>query len=137
MGKYKFMNVTLPVQSGFEAVGDVRRSVSSLLSDWGLSSIRDSAELVISELITNAKTHGLSSNDSDELPIKVSVSTKGRTVRIEVHDSRADNLPIVKESDLDSESGRGLAIVSMLSADWGVDVDSDGSGKTVWAELSY
>jgi two-component sensor histidine kinase len=53
-------------------------------------------------------------------------------VRIEVHDAN-DNKPERLDVSADDESGRGLALVDVLtSGRWGVS-DREGSGKMVWA----
>jgi hypothetical protein len=53
-------------------------------------------------------------------------------VRIEVHDSH-DSKPERREVFAEEESGRGLALVDVLTGgQWGVS-DRDGVGKMVWA----
>jgi PAS domain S-box-containing protein len=52
---------------------------------------------------------------------------------VEVHD-RSPVLPGRRDYDEDAMTGRGLAMVELLSADWGV--TADGSGKTVWFLLA-
>ncbi|MGA5554892.1 ATP-binding protein [Streptomyces lavendulocolor] len=58
----------------------------------------------------------------------------GGVLRVEVTDTRADDLPRRRSSAPDAESGRGLLLVEALADRWGA-----GAGpapqKTVWAEL--
>ena len=84
------------------------------------------AELVVSELATNALTHA-------EGAFTVSVDQSGRKVRVEVADA-GQGLPRVRRATPDSIDGRGLIIVSALCAQWGV--DRDPGHKTVWCELA-
>lgn len=123
------MHLTLPVPEGLSAVGDARRAVVSQLRAWGVLSLLDSAELVVSELVTNARLHTTG-------PVEVAVTTIENGVRIEVKDDAAHAEPTEGKATPEDTTGRGLTIVNALSADWGVDYDTAGGGKTVWAELS-
>jgi anti-sigma regulatory factor (Ser/Thr protein kinase) len=83
------------------------------------------AQLLVAELAANAVLHARSR-------FSVAVRTGDATVRIAVWD--ASPLPPVQRDPAPTEaSGRGLALVDGLAADWGIEV-TDG-GKTVWAEL--
>lgn len=123
------MHVTLPVQEGLNAISDARRAVASQLREWGVISLLDSAELVVSELVTNARLHTAG-------PIVVALTTTNSGVRIEVTDTEVDALPAARQASVEDANGRGLTIVSALSADWGVNAADSGKGKVVWAELS-
>jgi serine phosphatase RsbU (regulator of sigma subunit) len=83
------------------------------------------AELVMSELVTNAALHG-------EAPITVRVLLDG-WVRVEVEDARRA-APIVPRKNTEAMTGRGLAMVAALSSGWGMELAA-GGGKVVWAEL--
>ena len=87
--------------------------------------LSDTAELVASELLTNALLHGGGWG-------RMTVAPTERGVRILVED-RERRAPVVAVASESSMTGRGLRLVSALSADWGVDVVAD--GKTVWAEI--
>ncbi len=123
------MHVNLPVDEGLSAVSDARRAVASQLRSWGVLSVLDSAELVVSELLTNARLHTTG-------PVQIAVTTIENGVRIEVKDNAAHAEPTANDSTVEDTTGRGLTIVNALSADWGVERDKTGTGKTVWAELS-
>jgi anti-sigma regulatory factor (Ser/Thr protein kinase) len=90
----------------------------------------DAAELLVSELVTNAVVHAHSR-------ARVVIVTGGdRTdVRIEVHDD-AREPPHIGGFDPDALSGRGLALVDAMSDRWGVEPSGPTApGKRVWFEL--
>jgi anti-sigma regulatory factor (Ser/Thr protein kinase) len=84
------------------------------------------AQLVVSELATNAVMHA-------GTPFSVGVRYDGSAVRISVQDSSSMQ-PIMRESNPQALSGRGLRLIAMVSRAWGVEYGPD--GKTVWAELA-
>ncbi len=85
------------------------------------------AQLVLTELVTNAQLHG-------EPPILVGLTAHGTGVaRIQVADAGRHRLVLPAQSD-DAMTGRGLAVVAALAESWGVDPD-EGGGKIVWAVL--
>jgi hypothetical protein len=86
----------------------------------------DTAELLISELVTNAITHG-------EGPITLCVNERHGALLCEVTDSRPTH-PALRTAGVDSESGRGMQLVRILSCRWGV--RTHGPGKAVWFELA-
>lgn len=89
----------------------------------------DAAELVLSELITNALTHARRPRGR---LIETRFECLGDGVRIEVHDAN-DNKPERQKVSAEAESGRGLALVDALTdGHWGVG-DREGVGKMVWA----
>lgn len=85
---------------------------------------RPVAELLISELATNALRHA-------STPFRVGV-VAADVVRLEVWDASIET-PRARPAELDAESGRGLHILGALSIAWGVDVLA--GGKVVWCEL--
>lgn len=119
---------TLELELGPEpdAVPRARRFVRAVLEDRASEAAAD-AELVVSELVTNACLHG-------EAPITVKLRTEG-PIRVEVFDS-GRSAPILLQQNTESMTGRGLAMVSSLVDSWGVDIEGGGAGKTVWAELA-
>jgi anti-sigma regulatory factor (Ser/Thr protein kinase) len=86
----------------------------------------DTAILLTSEIVTNALIHGRS-----EARIRLSVHQ--RQLRIEVADDNSRH-PRLAEQDTDALDGRGLAIVAMLAAAWGV--TNETFGKTVWFDVA-
>ncbi len=87
--------------------------------------VRDTAVLLASEVVTNAFTHGRSE-------ARLAVTAVPDFVRVEVADDNSRH-PRPVEQDADALDGRGMSIVELLSARWGV--RDDLYGKTVWFEL--
>jgi len=130
------------------SVPGARKFVSDGLRAWGLDDLVDDASLCVSELAGNAALHGSGSY------IEVSVLDLEQAVRLSVEDDGPAPAAVVAprttlpglddafDDELDEldrllsapATGRGLAIVSVLASDWGVDELE--RGKRVWAELS-
>lgn len=114
------------------SVGQARYELRSTLRSWGLDGLVDTAELVLSELLTNAVRHARS---SDEREIETRFERVGSAVRIEVHDAE-DTGPVCHMPTDDAESGRGLGIVDALTGSrWGVNA-RHGVGKLLWAVVA-
>jgi anti-sigma regulatory factor (Ser/Thr protein kinase) len=113
-----------------EAVGEARALVRQTLADWGMPALADRAELVVSELVTNAVRYGAA-------PIILALSVIGPAALAgSVADGGPGQLRLPPaEPDLDAVGGRGLGIVRDLVNRWGVWPDSGGIGKTVWFTL--
>src|SRR5579875_1581940 len=94
-----------------DAVPQARRLTAVALAG-GWEHLADDAELVVSELVTNATLHG-------EPPIRVTVLA-GDRVRVEVADE-GRSAPIVLRRNTEAMTGRGLAMVAALASAWGVD----------------
>ena len=87
--------------------------------------IRD-AQLVASELVTNATNAGCTS-------LSVDISVRELLVRLAIFDNAAGLPEMVVPTTL-AEKGRGLMIVNALAARWGVEALP--TGKVVWADFS-
>jgi len=85
------------------------------------------AELVVSELVTNAWKHG-----HGEGPITLNAQLRNGGVRLEVCGA-ANGEPRV-ETDSDSSSGRGLLLIDGLAQAWGH--ERRGELVCVWAEIA-
>lgn len=105
-------------------IGRARRAVRASLRSWGVLP-EPGFLLVVSELMTNAISHGRGH-------VHVTVSLHDRRVRIEVHDQGA-GLPAFRDPQVvgTGVGGFGLHLVDALSDDWGIDKDG---GTRVWAE---
>lgn len=116
------------------SVRRARRFVSDEMVAAGLGGLRASAELLTSEIVTNAVVHA-------GTEITVTVHLAADSVRIEVSDGApADAIPPPADLErgqdaiVDLGGGRGLLLVQMMAVRWGVEpVDA---GKIVWFELS-
>ena len=124
------------------AVGHSRELVRLGLDRWGLASLAADAEMVISELATNAiqatgstvadATRNDPREDAAAFPVRLLLFEA--SIVIEVWD--ADPAPPVPQHGTgEEEGGRGLAIVAALSAKWDWYPAPQG-GKVVWAELA-
>lgn len=107
-----------------DAVPRARRLVRGSLSGPA-ARVVDDAELVVSELVTNATLHG-------RPPIIVRVLADD-AVRIEVADS-GRSAPIILQRNAEAMTGRGLSMVAALASEWGVEPSPFG-GKVVWAQI--
>lgn len=88
---------------------------------------RQDAQLVATELITNAIVHG-GGAPSLELELEEGAVT------IAVRDGSAA-LPEPRQATETEAGGRGLAIVAALAESWGVELPA-GGGKRVWARVA-
>ena len=107
-------------------VGRARAAVREQLHGWRLPGLADSAELMVSELVTNAVQH------SHARPLALRL-VRGDTLLCEVEDDDHE-LPTLLNARPTDEAGRGLRVVSTLAREWGT--SRTASGKTVWFELT-
>ena len=108
------------------AAARARRFVAETMRGWGCAddAIPD-AELLVSELVTNAVLHARSAAN-------VRIEREGETLRVSVCDNSTAR-PRVRDYGPEAVTGRGLLIVDRIARRWGVDT-SDG-GKCVWFEV--
>ncbi|MFF4560279.1 SpoIIE family protein phosphatase [Streptomyces sp. NPDC001435] len=106
-------------------VGEVRAGAVRQLADWGLDETAFAAELILSELVTNAVRHGAG-------PIRVRL-LHGRNLICEVSDT-SNTAPHLRRAATTDEGGRGLFLVAQLSQSWGTRYTSQ--GKVIWAECA-
>jgi CheY-like chemotaxis protein/anti-sigma regulatory factor (Ser/Thr protein kinase) len=105
-----------------------RHFLLDVLAAWQLNELQDVAALAASELVTNAVLH--TAGD-----VHLTVRRLGESqIWIGVTDD-SDRLPQIYHAAAEDIAGRGLAIVDLVSDEWGVDLDAAG-GKTVWLRLS-
>ena len=125
-----------PYQSHLElgaissAVPSARLHARLVLREWGLSAdMAEAAELVVSELVTNALEHG-----SAGIPatVRIWLSSDGGGVAVRVWDA-SPRPPVRMDAGAEADSGRGLMIVTALSTDWGFSAADP--GKVVWAVI--
>jgi hypothetical protein len=99
--------------------------VRSTLAGFGLSAAWEAAELLVSEVVTNAVLHA-------RTEFTVEVHRDGDVVRVSVHD-RSPAIPRQRHHGTDSTTGRGMRLVATLAVAWGV--DRHAGGKAVWFEV--
>jgi two-component sensor histidine kinase len=97
------------------------------------SPARESLELIASELVTNAFTHGIG-----EIHITLDSEPQSKwTIRVSSDFDASTGPPDLggqKVRDDLAENGRGLQVVSAVSSEWGWDMS--GSTVNVWATIS-
>ncbi|MGI4896206.1 MAG: ATP-binding SpoIIE family protein phosphatase [Janthinobacterium lividum] len=120
--------VRLQLPADARAVGTARKYLRATLQDWNLTGAADLAELVVSELVTNALLH---TGSSAALTLRHDLG--GSSVSVGVEDSSTQH-PQPREVDEEATGGRGMTIVQMVCDRWWV--TARGDGKTVWAELT-
>jgi serine phosphatase RsbU (regulator of sigma subunit) len=104
--------------------GRARRLTRQALADWGLEELTDTAELLVSEIVTNAVRHA-------SRPISLRL-LRTEVLRCEVGDD-VPQLPRLRRATPEEEHGRGLFLVNRLARRWGT--TRLGTGKNVWFEL--
>lgn len=119
----------LTLEASPRSVQDARRWAGEVCRELGREELTESAEMGVSELVTNALLHAAP-------PIAVRVRGTRLHPRVEVLDGSvtppAPNPNMTDEDELLSTIGRGLGLVAMCSTAWGAYVEED--GKIVWFE---
>lgn len=95
------------------------------LSAWGLDGLAFTAELILSELITNAIRYG-----TELIHVRM---LRDRTLVCEVSDS-SNTSPHLRYAATTDEGGRGLFLVARLAERWGTRYTP--RGKVIWCEQS-
>jgi PAS domain S-box-containing protein len=123
---------TRPPTVRLEIGADVREAARArtvaldTLGTWGEpAALADVAELVVSELVTNALRYG-----GGQMCLQLSRHEDG--VVVEVYDEGVGT-PRRRRAGADEEGGRGLLLVASVADGWGV--RSRGDGKVVWCRL--
>ncbi|WP_435886540.1 ATP-binding protein [Streptomyces hirsutus] len=118
-----------------------RRLAAVRLDAWGIpygTDPHDAIVLIVAELTANAVSHG--HVPGRDFHLRLHVTPDGRTVRVEVTDTRTERRPrrptAPEETDGTGEAGRGLLLVSQLATRWDWHPCPDSPGKTVWAEYT-
>lgn len=120
-------DVALELDRSPRSGGAARGFVRAHLLAAGLEELVETAELLVTELVTNVLVH------TEDRPF-VRLRIDGPRVRIAVEDACAA-APVAGVLDLKAACGRGLVLVDALVQSWGVD-RSNGDGKAVWFELA-
>ncbi len=107
------------------AAARARRFVSDTMRSWGCDDAIPDAELLVSELVTNAVLHARSAT-------RVTIERDGAMLRFSVYDA-SPTRPRLRDYGPDAVTGRGLLLVDRISQRWGVDAED--SGKRVWFEV--
>ena len=108
------------------SVGHARRLVRDALVAADRSDLSDSAQLLVTELVTNALLHA-------GTHVELSVSAADAGLLVLVSDGSTQRPKAVDPQTPAVDTGRGLLLVEELSSAWGV--MASGRGKTVWFQL--
>jgi serine/threonine-protein kinase RsbW len=120
--------LVLAVDRQPEAARAARVQVRELCHSRIPDALADDVQLVVSELVTNAVTHGLGA-----ITVLVGVSEGG--VAVAVRDE-GPGMPRAEDVEDGSMRGRGVALVARLATVWGVRQEP-GGGKVVWCLLPF
>jgi anti-sigma regulatory factor (Ser/Thr protein kinase) len=121
-----------------------RGFVGVTLNNWGLDTLTDVTELLVSELSTNvvqaatAPDGTLRYDQDGKLPLLwIRLLCDHVRLMIEVWDTLPASFgaPVARHAEPDEESGRGLEIIETLAEDWGWETVPGWTGKKVWAIL--
>lgn len=118
--------LTLPAER--ESVPRARRFGRSVTTAAGIGHVGDDAEVLVSELVTNAVRHA----PIPGAALRLRLLRAGARLRIEVHDQSAA-VPRPRPVDLMEETGRGWFLVAVMADRHGT--DHTPSGKAVWCEV--
>ncbi|MGY5125054.1 SpoIIE family protein phosphatase [Streptomyces nigrescens] len=105
------------------AVGQIRAAAVRKLIEWGLAEEAFTAELILSELVTNSIRYAAG-------PIRVRL-IRDTSLICEVSD-RSSTSPHLRQAATTDEGGRGLFLVAQLAERWGTRYTT--SGKVIWTE---
>lgn len=117
--------VRVPEEDG-RWVGSLRRIMAAKLQTWGLDESVHDAQLMVSELLSNALRYG---DQAADIGFRLILTPKAITIAV---NGGTSYRPRAVQSDADSEGGRGLFIVAAVASAWGVGDD----GTTTWCTLS-
>ena len=118
--------IALP--AGPLAAAEARRQVGAYIYTWDVPVEPLDAELLTSELVTNAIRH--EKGDTITLVITCAYGQ----LHVDVHDTSC-TLPVPMDGPPDAETGRGLVLVASLSSSWGYYGTT--TGKAVYFTLAF
>jgi len=100
------------------------------MREWGLASLSESTELLVTELITNAVKASRAVTQTSA--VRLWLVSDLAQILILVWD--ASPLPPARiDASGEAENGRGLILVEAISERWGWYGRDDSDGKFVWA----
>ncbi|MFD8734236.1 ATP-binding protein [Streptomyces sp. NPDC059618] len=114
-----------PLSRELTSARRARRLVTAQLDEWDLEELAETAELLVSELVTNALRHTRG-------PLRLNLCLRGDRLVCEVEDTEPV-CPVRREADADAEGGRGTELLDLLAESWGSTCTP--TGKTMWFEV--
>ncbi len=120
--------------AGLSAAKAARAVVETTIRAWRAPVDLDVAVLLASELVTNAITHGVPEAGDAGGFVTLAIVCTAAGLRVDVHDGSCD-LPLLEDPLAEAETGRGLLLVTSLSAEWGF--YRTPKGKAVYFTLEF
>ena len=114
------------------AVPCARLHTRHVLREWGLARLSENAELLVTELMTNAIA--ASRPAAHALPVRLWLLADPARVLTLVWDA-SSRPPLPATPGHDTENGRGLLLVQAISQRWDWYYPEQAGGKIVWALL--
>ena len=108
-----------------DAPREARELVADTCDEWGLPESAVAAEIIASELVTNAVRHAGTAID-------LRMTLRDHQLRVSVHDRNGQPARLQTPSEAD-DHGRGLLIIDAVATSWGNVPVAD--GKVVWASV--
>ena len=122
--------VVLELSNDLDAPATARRFVNEHAAHLPVDLLRD-AELLVSEIVTNAIRHGRPS-----VTLQLRLDPPGIGVSVHDHgDVEAMPSGDTPVPDVGEPGGRGLLIVRTVATEWGIVPSDPPPGKTVWFRL--
>jgi two-component sensor histidine kinase len=112
--------------SGY-APAQARRMLRETVASLVPADVAHTAELLVSELVTNAITHGRG-------VVRLAIDCADHCLSVTVSDDEPAT-PTVQPERLLSDGGRGLRMIESLASSWGVSPRNGVPGKDVWFRL--
>jgi anti-sigma regulatory factor (Ser/Thr protein kinase) len=101
--------------------------------EWQLPGLAEPAELLVSELTTNAIQASGRLRTRQTPVVRLQMVSDRALLVIHVWDG-SDEMPVRQNTGPDEIGGRGLLLVETLGKDWGAYREAD--GKVVWVLIS-
>ncbi len=125
--------IALVLASDPGQVGMTRCLVRAALEYRGLGYYASEAEIIASELVTNAIQHDSGADPDAKIGVTLMRVRAGDAISVVVTDS-SPVPPVKRETTTQGEHGRGLQIVEAFSVHWGW--NHERGGKAVYAILA-
>jgi len=124
------------------AVPCARLHARHVLWEWGMDTLTEPVELIVSELVTNGVYASAEVTGSwfegrwapGKPPVRLFLCSDERSVLVQVWDGN-DREPEPRELNLEADGGRGLLLIEALSSEWGTYRPQRSSGKVVRARV--
>lgn len=117
--------MTVPLE--LRAVRGARRLAARAAVLWGRPELADTAELLTSEIVTNAIRHA-------RKRVRLGILKVNHGLRVTVWDDGPGSPRLMDEDDPEATTGRGLLLVHELADAHGALLSDDGS-KGIWFQL--